>query len=591
MFAITVTEKGGTPQRMDFDKPEITIGRIHGNDIVLAKGNVSKKHSRILFKDNRFIVVDLKSTNGTYVNSRKITSPFVLKAGDKIYIGDFTLLIDDAAFVADGAHESLEAKPLRETPLIERAPSFVPPIAQPPGVPPLSPDISSLNDEPLDDLPPARAPVSTRPSTPPQFTTPGRPEAKLQAAAMSQMEEVSAQVQAQANPYAVSPKPGTSPLNLATPSVAYPPQVAARVPSNRPVPRPLEHRPAETRSSETGYGETKGPDALPPFEPQNITPQRSTSDNISNTHPSDAMDLITPLLDDPSITNIIIYGPKDIWVNRGNGISRSAVQLPSRASLLTIVQHLKSSLPTHHASLVGGPLFHGRIRDFMYSAFLPPNTMNSPWVEIRKQGEEDRDLELLVASGLLSLPMADVLRNSISERQNMLLIGPAQGIDALFASLVTCMTETPVVILDHNDAPIHENVMPVSTFGLASLELQALIRWAATLKSHRLAVGSLPYESLPALLSAGASKTNGSLFGIHAKPIGDPIVFLKDLSGMAASLLPSATDIVVAVSPVTDPDGLSSLRVTHIYRWDNKDARSLPTLLFKYEQSSFASMM
>src|SRR5512143_1831155 len=97
MFAIVVNEKGGEQKRLEFDKPEVTIGRVQGNDIILPKGNVSKRHSRIVLKDGKFIIVDLKSTNGTYVNGRKITSPLVIKSSDKIYIGDFILNVEDAA--------------------------------------------------------------------------------------------------------------------------------------------------------------------------------------------------------------------------------------------------------------------------------------------------------------------------------------------------------------------------------------------------------------------------------------------------------------------------------------------------------------
>src|SRR6478609_11548822 len=101
MFAVVITEKGGSQRKLDFDKTEVTIGRVQGNDIILPKGNVSKRHSRIVLKDNRFIVVDLKSTNGTYVNGRKITSPLVVKEGDKIYIGDFILTLEgDAALTS-----------------------------------------------------------------------------------------------------------------------------------------------------------------------------------------------------------------------------------------------------------------------------------------------------------------------------------------------------------------------------------------------------------------------------------------------------------------------------------------------------------
>ncbi|MBK6698104.1 MAG: Flp pilus assembly complex ATPase component TadA [Myxococcales bacterium] len=97
MFAITISEKGGAERREGFDKPEINIGRVQGNDLMLPKGNVSKHHARLLFRDGRFIVTDLKSTNGTYVNGRKIAQATIVREGDKIYIGDFVLRIESAA--------------------------------------------------------------------------------------------------------------------------------------------------------------------------------------------------------------------------------------------------------------------------------------------------------------------------------------------------------------------------------------------------------------------------------------------------------------------------------------------------------------
>src|SRR5262249_42131609 len=100
MFTVIISEKGGEQRRMDFDKPEVTIGRVQGNDIILPKGNVSKRHSRIVLKDGKFIIVDLKSTNGTYVNGRKITSPLVLKDTDRVYIGDSTLPVEAAGLGA-----------------------------------------------------------------------------------------------------------------------------------------------------------------------------------------------------------------------------------------------------------------------------------------------------------------------------------------------------------------------------------------------------------------------------------------------------------------------------------------------------------
>ena len=94
MIKLTLTEKGGEPKVLTFDKDEITIGRVSGNDIVLAKGNISKRHTRLTKRDNGMEIADLKSTNGTYVNGRKIAGPTAVAPSDRIYVGDFLIGLD-----------------------------------------------------------------------------------------------------------------------------------------------------------------------------------------------------------------------------------------------------------------------------------------------------------------------------------------------------------------------------------------------------------------------------------------------------------------------------------------------------------------
>src|SRR5512134_2312117 len=134
MFAILIQEKGGEQRRMVFNKPEVTIGRVQGNDIVLPKGNVSKRHARIVLKDGKFIIVDLKSTNGTYVNGRKITSPLVVKDSDKIYIGDFIVGVDEAASAeGDGPPETTTPPGDRQPAVDVRPPRPTEAAPMPPG--------------------------------------------------------------------------------------------------------------------------------------------------------------------------------------------------------------------------------------------------------------------------------------------------------------------------------------------------------------------------------------------------------------------------------------------------------------------------
>jgi uncharacterized protein (TIGR02996 family) len=90
---VEIRTRNGDMREEEFDRDEITIGRVQDNDIVLPMGNVSKRHARIVHRDGRLIMVDLKSTNGTYVNGRKLTSPLVINQDAKIYIGDFTMQV------------------------------------------------------------------------------------------------------------------------------------------------------------------------------------------------------------------------------------------------------------------------------------------------------------------------------------------------------------------------------------------------------------------------------------------------------------------------------------------------------------------
>src|SRR5437764_13570505 len=101
MFTIIISEKGGAERRETFERNEINVGLVQGNDLMLPKESVSKHHARLLYRDGRFIVTDLKMTNGTYVNGRKISQATIVREGDKIYIGDFVLRLDSGSGAND----------------------------------------------------------------------------------------------------------------------------------------------------------------------------------------------------------------------------------------------------------------------------------------------------------------------------------------------------------------------------------------------------------------------------------------------------------------------------------------------------------
>jgi len=77
-----------TQQEYQLTKPTVTLGREAVNDVPLADPEVSRRHARITYQEGRHVIEDLGSTNGTFVNGRRIASPTILNDSDMIDVGE-----------------------------------------------------------------------------------------------------------------------------------------------------------------------------------------------------------------------------------------------------------------------------------------------------------------------------------------------------------------------------------------------------------------------------------------------------------------------------------------------------------------------
>ncbi|MGB0590165.1 MAG: FHA domain-containing protein, partial [Myxococcota bacterium] len=120
MLTVNIRERDGGERRLVFGTEEVTVGRAKGSDILLPRNNISKRHARFVDRDDKVVLVDLRSTNGTYVNGRRITAPEVIGPKDKIYIGDFVMKVES---VKSPQHEhTMPQAPVSETALMDPAP-------------------------------------------------------------------------------------------------------------------------------------------------------------------------------------------------------------------------------------------------------------------------------------------------------------------------------------------------------------------------------------------------------------------------------------------------------------------------------------
>lgn len=74
-------------------KREVIVGRIPGNDVVLAKGNVSKRHAAFVESEGRWFVGDMGSSGGTFLNNHKVRDPTLIEPGDRVTFAGMTLRV------------------------------------------------------------------------------------------------------------------------------------------------------------------------------------------------------------------------------------------------------------------------------------------------------------------------------------------------------------------------------------------------------------------------------------------------------------------------------------------------------------------
>jgi CRP-like cAMP-binding protein/pSer/pThr/pTyr-binding forkhead associated (FHA) protein len=85
---------------------QVLIGRDEGNDLQLFDRSVSRRHAKLFYEAQRFLLVDLGSTNGTVLNRQVIGSPVFLQPGDRVQLGDFEFVFEELALTSPNGHSN-----------------------------------------------------------------------------------------------------------------------------------------------------------------------------------------------------------------------------------------------------------------------------------------------------------------------------------------------------------------------------------------------------------------------------------------------------------------------------------------------------
>jgi pilus assembly protein CpaF len=604
VFSIVITEKGGAQRQLDFEGTEIAIGRLEDNDLCLPKNNVSKYHARLVFKDERYVLLDQRSTNGTYVNGRRISAPMVVRRGDKIYIGDFILTLaapgGPDAIAAKEFHPVAAGTDLRGATLPGRA----------------APELGRT----LSDRPPVRpnSPLPPNPVTtdPPRSSPPPLPRATPPSARPAEIERT-------------PPRTAAEPLELmlrvgpaAGDSTPSPAAVAAAAGQTSPSVLPPSLRMQTTlvrlmeqlaRHMNIADGEERAfPSEQKPVLDRlldELVDEGSIGPDIDRRYlyeaaVSEATGLgpLDRLLSNQAVREIVVDGPNRVLADLGGGLTPvssffsddGAVHVTARRLMKRARQPFDETQVVHEAQvpLKGGALVNGQPPRCSLQLVLPPLSPRGWLIALRLPPRAKPAPEGQVTEGLLSTEMLDVLRKCVQKRTNILVVGPMGVGISTFLAMLTSLSPEHERVVSIEDTPcaslLNPQTLPLSRKALPSASLEELLRRAAQLRYDRLVVDDLrPAEALAALsTAAGAS---GVILGMHAPTPGVALQLLELMTGAEAAsarvvkqLLAAAIQLLVHIGP--DVNG--TRRVLSIAEM-RKGLADAPDPLFEWDGKAF----
>jgi pilus assembly protein CpaF len=548
MIKLTLTEKGGEPKLLTFDKDEITIGRVSGNDIVLAKGNVSKRHSRFTVRPNGQIeVADLKSTNGTYVNGRKISAPLLLSSADRVYVGDFLIGVDLGGGAAGLGADDFPVDMPTSGSAARRLP--IPPPPPPPRVGSSASrlpagdgdadDQGSYGDGDGDEeelglaaRPPRSGRMPIPPPPPPPSRRPPTPHAGRAAMDVDSFDEGYA---ASGGSAALATELGNEDETGSVGLFAHSRHADEDVDSA-----------GRRASAAVRPGAAVAAPAAPAFGAGSApVPAAGDAGNASG---------FDALLADASVTQILITAPDAVLVDRGAGLALHPNSLGDPNAVADALWRLaNTAFPPPPPD---NPVVDVRLPDgTRVSAAFPPASPAGVVASIRRPTLIEHAIVDLIPGG--SKDALALFEGAIAARRNLLLIGDATALPhALGAFSAAIPVERRVVAIGA--------ALPRARGGWMDLtpaaDMAGLLRVAGTLRPDYLLVGEVIGPEVGELLLVAARGQEGLCAALPGRSPGETLTRLAALSSAglgasaaaAAALVAGAFDLVVQIVSASD---------------------------------------
>ena len=277
---------------------------------------------------------------------------------------------------------------------------------------------------------------------------------------------------------------------------------------------------------------------------------------------------IDPLLRDPTVTDILVTGVKDVYVERGGRLAREDVAFRDDRHLLAVIDRIVSRVGRHVDD--ASPIVDARLPDgSRVHAIVPPLALDGPVLSIRRFGP-DLDIEALTTNGTLTRRMATLVAGGVHARLNILISGgTGSGKTTLLNALGAFIPQAERIVTIEEAAELrlrHQHVVrletrPPSVDGRGEIEMRDLVRNALRMRPTRIVVGDLRGVEAADVLQAMNAGQEGSLATLHGSSARDALARLENmalrgstsLSARAVREQIAATiDLVIQVARLSD---------------------------------------
>ena len=318
------------------------------------------------------------------------------------------------------------------------------------------------------------------------------------------------------------------------------------------------------------------------------------------------LDILEEILERDDITEIMINGAEDIFLEEAGKIHRWQRKFESKQKLEDIIQQIVAK--TNRIVNEANPIVDARLSDgSRVNVILPPVALNGPIVTIRKFSRQPFTMERLVELGALTKDAAEFLRCLVEAKYNIFICGGTGSGKTTFLNALTEFIPREERIITIEDAAelrvngidnlVRLEVRNKNTEGNGEISIRELIRTALRMRPDRIIVGEVRGAETIDMLQAMNTGHDGSLSTGHGNSTSDMLDRLEtmvllgtDIPLMAArKQIASAIDVMVQLGRLRD-GSRCVLEISEILGCRDGEIEKNPIFLYRLEEDGSAGL-